>query len=156
MILQVKKCPQTAPYLPVAFHHAIPTPSSQRRQPVETQNLASHEQPIATHIHSITSHINPRPHSRDAISCVSRAMTAYHHRHIITHTHCTYLLVRRKILRLYFCRLRYLIALKFPSAAYLMQSYTQSLLMPLQYYGYGLYFVERSEPVFLHLLKLRG
>ena len=29
-------------------------------------------------------------------------------------------------------------------------------LMPLQYYGYGLYFVERSEPVFLHLLKLRG
>ena len=96
------------------------------------------------------------PACRDAISCVSRAMTTYHHRHIITHTHCTYLLVRRKILRLYFCRLRYLIALKFPSAAYLMQSYTQSPLMPLQYYGYGLYFVERSEPVFLHLLKLRG
>ena len=42
------------------------------------------------------------PASRDAKSCVSRAMTVYHHRHIITHTHCTYLLVRRKILRLYF------------------------------------------------------
>ena len=42
------------------------------------------------------------PACRDAKSCVSRAMTVYHHRHIITHTHCTYLLVRRKILRLYF------------------------------------------------------
>ena len=46
--------------------------------------------------------LTPAPASRDAKFCVSRATTVYHHRHIITHTHCTYLLVRRKILRLYF------------------------------------------------------
>ena len=44
------------------------------------------------------------PASRDAKSCVSRAMTAYYRRHIIIHTHCADLLGRRKILRLYFCR----------------------------------------------------
>ena len=59
------------------------------------------------------------PACRDAISCVSQAMTAYHHRHIITHTHCTDLLVRRKILRLYFCRLRFLLVLKLPSRSLL-------------------------------------
>ena len=96
------------------------------------------------------------PACRDAKSCVSQAMTAYHHRHIITHTHCADLLVRRKILRLYFCRLRFYLPSNCRAEAYLMQSYTPSPLMPLQYYGYGLYFVERSEPVFLHLLKLRG
>ena len=48
MFLQVKKYPQQHPNLPVAFHHVIPTPSSQRRQPVETQDFASHEQPIAS------------------------------------------------------------------------------------------------------------
>ena len=47
-------------------------------------------------------HYNTAPASRDAKSCVSRAMTAYHHRHIIIHTHCADLLGRRKILRLYF------------------------------------------------------
>ena len=59
------------------------------------------------------------PASRDAISCVSRAMNAYYRWHIITHTHCAYLLVRRKILRLYFCRLRFLLVLKLPSRSLL-------------------------------------
>ena len=68
MFLQVKKYPQTAPYLPVAFHHAIPTPSSQRRQPVETQDFASHEQPIASR--------NPTP--CDNIKQISKSGDAAH------------------------------------------------------------------------------
>ena len=54
------------------------------------------------------------PASRDAKSCVSRAMTVYHHWHIIIHTHCTDLLVRRKILRLYFSKQRILICTRHP------------------------------------------
>ena len=49
-------------------------------------------------------HYNTAPASRDAKSCVSRAMTAYYRQHIIIHTYCADLLVRRKILRLYFSR----------------------------------------------------
>ena len=51
-----------------------------------------------------TPHYNTAPASRDAKSCVSRAMTAYYRRHIIIHTYCADLLGRRKILRLYFSR----------------------------------------------------
>ncbi len=51
-----------------------------------------------------TPHYNTAPSSRDAKYCVSRAMAAYFRQHIIIHTHCADLLVRRKILRLYFCR----------------------------------------------------
>ena len=53
-------------------------------------------------------------------------MTAYHRRHIITHTHCADLLVRRKILRLYFCRLRFLLVLKLPSRSLLFTKIMQT------------------------------
>ena len=74
--------------------------------PVETQNLASPVLPMPTFAHNKPLTITAYPPSRDAKSCVSRPAHTNTLMQQTADNNSIYPLVRRKILRLYFCRLR--------------------------------------------------